>query len=77
MQSGHKFQHTNWDRLFGHKSVDEMGNLFTETFLQIVNRHIPSRDITVDDKDAPWVTLKVKAAIGRNKSVYKKVGAKG
>ena len=49
-----------------------MVSSFSSTFLEIAKKHIPSKIITVSDKDAPWITHSVKSAIIRNKRVYRK-----
>ena len=61
-----------WNELFANRTVDEMTECFTTTFLYLVGKHVPSKIITVNDKDAPWVTPEVKTAIKRNKRVFNK-----
>lgn len=63
---------TDWHGLFFNKSVDQMVDCFTNTFLDLAKKHIPCKIITVSEKDAPWVTASVKTAINRNKRVYRK-----
>ena len=62
----------NWQETFLNKSLDDMVDCFTKIFLDLAKRHIPSKIITVSDKDAPWVTPAVKCALKRNKRVYSK-----
>ena len=66
-----------WHELFAGKSVDAMTETFTTTFLELISRHIPSKIITVDARDAPWVTPDVKTAIKRNKRVFSKWCSRG
>ena len=47
------------------KSIDEMTQIFTERFLEVMSRNIPNKVITCNDKDAPWITNEVKTAIKR------------
>ena len=54
-----------------------MAETFTSMFLEIAQKHVPSKIITVCDKDAPWITDEVKTAIRRNKRVYRKWVKKG
>ena len=49
-----------------------MVDVFTKKLLLVADRHIPSKYITVNDKESPWITPAVRAAINRNKRVYKK-----
>ena len=38
----------------------------------ILSKHIPHKIIICNDKDAPWITPKLKTAIRRNSRVYRK-----
>ena len=38
----------------------------------IMSKYISNKIITCNDKDAPWITPKVKTAIRRNSRVYRK-----
>ena len=49
-----------------------MSLVFTDALLNIISHHIPNKIITVNDKDAPWITSKVKSAIQRNYRVHRK-----
>ena len=62
----------NWCDLFLHLNVHEKGLVFTDTFMNIVDKQISNKMITCNDKDAPWITPKVKTAIKRNSRVYSK-----
>ena len=62
----------NWQTLFLNRNVNEMSLVFADTFLSILSQHISNKIITCNDKDAPWITPKVKSAIRRNSRVYHK-----
>ena len=62
----------NWLTLFLNLNVNEMSLVFADTFLSILSQHISNKIITCNDKDAPWITPKVKSAIRRNSRVYRK-----
>ena len=51
----------NWNNLFSKLNVDQMSN-----------RNVPNKTISCNEKDAPWITEKVKIAIKRNCRVYRK-----
>ena len=38
----------------------------SETFLEIVSRHIPNKIVKCDERDAPWITAEAKAAQEEN-----------
>ena len=61
----------DWRNVFRDKSVDEMVEVFTNKVLLIAEQNIPSKFITVNDKESPWITSTVSSAINRNKRVYK------
>ena len=67
----------DWNTSFQSKSVDEMTSIFTETLIKIMERYIPHETVTIDDKDAPWITPSVKRAINRNTRVYSKWKSRG
>ena len=46
----------NWRDLFLNLNVDEKGLVFTDTFMDIVDKQISNKIITCNDKDAPWIT---------------------
>ena len=56
----------DWVTLFLNKNVDDMVSIFTDSFLSIMSNNIPNKVITVNDKDAPWVTPEVKTALRKN-----------
>ena len=66
------FSLIDWDFCFRGASLDEMVSIFSEKFLSIASIHIPNEHKTFNDRDAPWVTPKVKSAVTRNHRVYKK-----
>ena len=60
----------NWQDLLYNLNVNEKSLVFTAVFLGIVAKHISNKVITINEKDAPWVTSEVKTAITRNSRVY-------
>jgi len=74
-----KFQLANipWEYLFSNKSLDDMVNVFSQTFLNIINSNIPSKIITCNDKDAPWVNSSVKNLMRKNRKLYSEWNSNG
>ena len=62
----------NWKDLSHNLNVSEKSIVFTDTFLNIILKHISNKVLTFNQKDAPWITPVVKTAIRRNSRVYKK-----
>ena len=58
--------------MFFNLNVSEKALVFADVFSDIMAKHIPNRLITFNDKDAPWITSKVKTAIRHNLRVYRK-----
>ena len=64
------FRLTNWVDLFSNKSLDDIVSIFNSKFLEIMKSHIPNKIITINERDAPWITPEVKTAIKRNHRTY-------
>ena len=67
----------NWDELFAGKNVDDMVSVLTDNLLSVMCDNIPNKIITVNDKDAPWVTPEVKCAIKRNHRAFERWKSRG
>ena len=67
----------NWEELFAGRSVDDMVSILTDKLLSIMSDNIPNKIITVNDKDAPWVTPEVKRSIKRNRRVFDRWKGRG
>ena len=52
------------------KSPDEIVSIFSESFLAIMEYFIPNKVVTIDDKDAPWITPEVKQMLRKNKKAF-------
>ena len=65
-------QSTGWMWIFSNKDLNEMVEIFKNRFLDLAKLYIPCKEITISDKDAPWMTPEVKCAIKRNKRIYNK-----
>ena len=57
-----KLANTDWDSKCFNKSATQMVNIFSVYFLDIMKSLIPNKIVTINDKDAPWVTSSVKAS---------------
>ena len=67
-----ELSNTNWHFLFLGLNAGETSLVFTDVLLNIFSKHISNKIITCNDKDAPWITPKVKSAIRCNSRVYRK-----
>ena len=50
---------------------------FTDTLLRILTLYIPNKTIKINDKDAPWITPKLKSAIKRKHRAFRKYIRRG
>ena len=50
---------------------------FNSIFKNIIEANVPSRSVTVDDRDAPWINNVVKTGLMRNTRVYKSLVKRG
>ena len=63
---------TNWPSMFEGLSVDQRVELFTNRLHSTIKANIPSRVLSFNDKDPPWITRQVKTAIKRKHRVFRK-----
>ena len=71
-QIRHKLLNLNWHDLFSNLNEHEKALVFSDTFLAIMVKHIPNKNITCNDSDALWITPVVKTVIKHNSRVYRK-----
>ena len=67
----------NWSKRFDELDVDQAVDSFTTSLMSVITQHIPNREITCCDRDAPWITDEVKKAIKRKHRVYRKYVKRG
>ena len=60
----------DWAHSFNQLNVHEMVDFFTNKLTNLAKIHIPSKQISVSDSDAPWINNKLKTAIKKNKKIY-------
>ena len=46
----------NWSNRVDELDVDQAVDYFTNCFMSVITQHIPNREITCCDRDAPWIT---------------------
>ena len=68
----HCLSSIEWHVVFKDKTPDEMVDLFQTKFLAIMNSNIPNKIVTINDRDATWVTPEVKIVLRKNKRVFKR-----
>ena len=49
-----------------------MSIVFIDILVGVISKYVPNKIITCNDKDAPWITPKLKTTIRRNARVYHK-----
>ena len=67
----------DWYLEFGNLEQNIMVDKFTEIILSIIAENVPNRVITVNEKDPPWITKKIKTAIRRKHRIYNKYIKRG
>ena len=61
----------NWERLFSGYNIKEQLATFNEVLLNIFRNYVPSKYITIDDKDPIWMNDFVKSKIKANNLLFK------
>ena len=72
LQISESLSSIDWHLIFKDKTADEMVDLFQTKFLATMNSFIPNKILTINDRDAPWVTPEVKTVLRKNKRVFKR-----
>ena len=62
----------NWEGLFDQKDINAQIVALDETILNIFRNYVPTKYITIDDKDPVWMNETVKSKIKAKNAFYKK-----
>ena len=65
-------QQTDWPLTLQGLNTDQMVDVFTNKLYGILKANIPSRILSFNDKDPPWITRQVKTAIKCKRRVFRK-----
>ena len=65
----------NWEKLFDKNDINVKVSILNETILNVFRNYVPSKYITIDDKDPVWINEKIKSRIKTNstKNIFKMV----
>ena len=61
----------DWKELFANKPVESQVSELNNLLLNIYSNYIPNKIVLCDDKDPPWMTNGIRAAIEMKNNVYK------
>ena len=64
----------DWDRAFVNTNVNEKVFILNKTILNKLSNFIPHETVTVDDKEPPWFTKKMRNLIQGKNNVYISIG---
>ena len=68
---------TNWLSIFEGLSADQMVELFANRLYRIIRANIPRKVLRLNDKDPPWITRQVKAAVKRKRRFFRRFMNRG
>ena len=54
-----------------------MTDVFCSTLMTVLNKHIPNKTFTFNERDPPWMAREIQTAIKRKHRVYKKFNRRG
>ena len=65
----------NWEKLFDKNDINVKVSILNETILNVFRNYVPSKYITIDDKDPVWINENIKSRIKTNstKNIFKMV----
>ena len=61
----------DWQFMFLDKDTHRQVSMFNDILMNIFTNYIPHKYVTIDDKDPPWMTEKIKNKMNLKKSLYK------
>ena len=61
----------NWEKLFDKKNVNAQVLKFSETTLNVFRNYVPSKYLTIDDKDPAWMNETIKSKIKIKNKIFK------
>ena len=67
----------NWESIFHGLGSEETKNICMDNSFSILSANIPNREIKCNDKDPPWVTPTLKAAIKRKFRLHRNFVRRG
>ena len=59
-----------WDELFLNMSLDDTVKSFTDIFLSIITKNIPNKIVTINDKDAPWISSSLRNLLHKDRKIF-------
>ena len=59
----------DWHFMLLNKNFNQQVSTFNTTMMNIFSNYIPSKYITVDDKDFPWMTEAIKNKINEDQEI--------
>ena len=61
----------NWQFMFSNKNTHEQVAIFNDILMNIFSNYIPNKYVTIDNRDPPWMTEKIKNKINLKRSLSK------
>ena len=61
----------DWQFMFSNKNIHEQVAMFNDILMNIFSNYIPSKYVTINDRDPPWMTEKIKNKISLKRSLSK------
>ena len=62
----------DWTEKFRDKNVNQMTETLNSIILSTADKYIPHKTVTINDKDAPWISNTIKNKIKRKHKIFKK-----
>ena len=61
----------DWQFMFSNKNTHEQVAIFNDILMNIFSNYIPNKYVTIDNRDPPWMTEKIKNKINLKRSLSK------
>ena len=66
-----ELQSVDWLAIASLPSIDEAADMFSKQIMAVTDLCVPSKQITVRENDAPWITESIKSMISKKNTIHK------
>lgn len=63
----------NWDEeVFNTENINDIYNNFTEKYSKLIEKHVPTKTVTIRPSDKPYITTAIRKRMRQRKRIHKK-----
>lgn len=62
----------NWDEVFTSDNIDDIYNNFTKIYSTLIEKHVPTKTITIRPSDRPYITTAIRRKMRQSKRIHRR-----